>query len=539
MCSSGADAPESEVGEAVTCSRRYASALAAERDERRPTLGRVRRKVAAGALLVAALAAGGCGDPDEGTGQERTDGPAVDRVAGAVAARAEPVAGPALLPPLDGELRDGWNLRLATAPDEIDPALVAQLQQHPNGEIALYGDPSLADPFDGAWALAVVVQGSETSGLGGEYDAHGTEVRWIDVPVEQQSQELRAAGLLLGGMDDAAGDALAAGLQVSGGVGGLAGGPDDDRPQRVEIDAAALAASGGGLERLTAAAISGWEIGADDPGSPIAPSATWTRGEAADRASLSVTSFRADPAWELLLRAVNGGASVGRKLLPVGGEGAKGQSAGVATIGDTTVLVQTQGAAPPIAQVIDSLGPAGPEQWEELAARFPVQPPGSIIGDPDVRITGTVAGSAYSYALAVDTRDTPFGPSTTCRDDLQVAHRDGTWDAGGFSQGEPCGTTGWIGVMNLQSGPTLVHGSLPAEVGRVRLTLDGGQVVEPELQGGPLRAFVAAFDSTRLVVQAESFDASGNLLASFPDGLDELGSLSGVAAQPAVALQER
>lgn len=486
-------------------------------------------------MVIMVLAAAACGDADGGTGLDGARGLAVEGAVGAVAERAVPVAGPALLPPFDGELQNGWSLERSTAPDEIDPALVAQIEQYPNGEIALYGDPTLEDPFDGPWALAVVFQGSESSGLGGDYDAHGTDSLWIDVPVEQQSQELRSAGLLVGGMTDAAGDELAAGVQVGSGLDG----PDDDRLHKIEIPSSALTGAAVRLERITSAAVSGWEIGADDPGTQTTPSVTWTRGESSDRASLSVTSFRADPAWELLLRAVNGGAPVGRNLLPVGGESAQGQSTGVVTIGDTTVLVQTQGTAPPIAEVLDSLELAGPERWDELAAQFPMQPPGSMISDPDVRITGAVAGAAYTYALAIDVLDTPFGPSSTCRDDLQVVHRDGSWDVGGFSQGEPCGPTGSVGVMSLQQGATLVYGALAPEVSRVRLTLDGGEIVEPELQGGPRRAFVVGFEAARRVRQAESFDADGRLLASFPDGEAELGFPDGTRSQGMFVLQGR
>ena len=166
----------------------------------------------------------------------------------------------------------------------------------------------------------MVFQGSETSGLGGEFDPHGTDVRWIDVPAVQQSQELRSAGLLVGGMDEATGDELADNVEVAGGYDTVGA----DGPNTIEILPDALAAAPGGLQRLTSAPVSGGEIGADDPGAATAPSVTWSRRSEAGWASLSITSFTADPAWELLLRAVNGGEPVGPNLLPVGGESAHG-----------------------------------------------------------------------------------------------------------------------------------------------------------------------------------------------------------------------
>lgn len=484
--------------------------------------------------MVAALAAGslalaGCGDgPAPRSGADAAPGAQVEE-------RARPVAGPALLPPLDGDLLAGLSLERFVAPDDIDPEVVAQVTRYPNGEVALYGDPSADDPFDGPWALAVVFQGSEDSGLGGEFDPHGTDVRWIDVPVEQQSQELRSAGLLVGGMDAAIADDLARNVEVAGG----STGPDDDRPHKIEILADALAAAPGGLQRITSATVSGWEIGATQPGSDTAPSVTWTCRSDDARNSLTVTSFGADPAWELLLRAVNGGAAVGPNLLPVGGEGAPGQSTGVATIGDTTVLVQVQGDAPPITDVIDSLRPADRQDWEALATAFPMEPPPTSLTDADVLLTGAAHGGAYSYAVRVDTFDTPFGPSTVCSDELMVAYPDGQFDGGDLSGGQPCVSTGSIGLVALVNGATLVHGELAPEVDAVRLTLDDGEVVQPDLTGDARRAFVVVTEGSRRLVQVEALAADGRVIASFPDGQPELGFPDGARGSSGTVLQAR
>ncbi len=486
------------------------------------------------ALLAAvSVALVGCGDDATGGSDAANTGSAT--TGAEVAERTRPTAGPALLPPSDSELLAGLSLDRAVGPDDIDAEVVAQIEQYPNGEIALYADPAAEDPFAGPWALAVVVQGSETSGLGGEFDPHGTDVRWIDVPVEQQSQELRSAGLLVGGLDDATAADLAENTEVAGGLDG----PGDDRPHKVEILPDALAAAPGGLQRITSATVSGGEIGADAPGPGTAPSVTWSRRSGSEWTSLSVTSFRADPGWELLLRAVNGGAAVGPNLLPVGGEGAVGQSTGVATIGDTTVLVQTQGSAPPIRDVLDSLAPADAEAWRALLAAFPIEPPPTYLTDADVVLTGRAGDGAYTYALQVNSFDTPFGPSTLCSDELMVAYPDGRFDGGDLSGGQPCGPTGTIGLLALVNGATLIHGQLAPDAAALRLTLDGGEVLEPELTGDVRRAFVVVLEGNRRLLQVESFAADGRLLASFPDGQPELGFPEGANASTGTVLQGR
>lgn len=458
-------------------------------------------------LAVASVALVGCGD--EGAEPRATGSAPTEQIA----ERTVPVAGPAVLPALDSDLLAGLSLDRFTAPDDIDPAVVEQIEQYPNGEIALYADPAAEDPFAGPWALAVVFQGSETSGLGGEYDAHGTDVRWVDVPVEQQSQELRSAGLLLGGLDDATAADLAENTEVAGGYTGQG----DDRPHKIEILPDALAVAPGGLQRITSATVSGGEIGADEPGSGTAPSVTLGRRSASEWTSLTVTSFRADAGWELLLRAVNGGAAVGPNLLPIGGEGAVGQSTGVETIGDTTVLVQTQGAAPPIPEVIDSLQPADDEDWQALVAAFPMEPPPTYLTDADVVLTGRAADGVYSYALQVDLIDTPFGPSTVCAEELMVAYPDGSFGSGDMSGGQ-CSATGTVGLLALANGSTLLRAEVPPEIMTVRVTLDGGEVLEPELSGEDRRAFVVVLEGDRRPVQVEAFAADGRLLASLPDG---------------------
>lgn len=478
-------------------------------------------------IVIGALALGGCGDPTaRSAGSDESP---------AIPERTVPVAGPSVLPPLDSELLTGLSLYYRLAPGDIDPAVVEQVQQHPGGEIALYADPSAEDPFAGPWALAVVFQGSEMSGLGGEFDPHGTDVRWIDFPVEQQSQELRSAGLLVGGMDDATATALAESTEVSAGRDG----PTDDRPEKVEVLADALAAAPGGLQRITSANVSGGEIGAADPGSSTAPSVTWSRRSESDWASLTVTSFRADPGWELLLRAVNGGAEVGPNLLPVGGESAVGQSTGVATMGDTTVLVQTQGAAPPIPAVLDVLEPADEADWTALATAFPMQPPRTYLTDADIVLTGRAVDGAYTFALEVDTLDTPFGPSTLCNEELMVVYPDGQFDGGDLSGGQPCTPSGAIGLLVLANGATLLHGDLPPEIVTLRLTLDSGEVLEPELSGEQRRAFVVVLEGDRRPVRAEAFAADGRLMASLPDGQQGQAFPVGEGSGSTVVLQGR
>jgi hypothetical protein len=336
-------------------------------------------------------------------------------------------------------------------------------------------------------------------------------------------------------MDEATGDELADNVVVAGGYDTV--GPDG--PNTIEILPDALAAAPGGLQRLTSAPVSGGEIGADDPGAVTAPSLTWSRRSEAEWASLSITSFTADPAWELLLRAVNGGESVGPNLLPVGGESPTGQSTGVTTVGDTTVLVQTQGAAPPIPEVIDALEPADDEAWRALATAFPMEPPPTYLTDADVVLTGPAINGAYTYAVKADTFDTPFGPSTVCSDDLKVAYPDGYFDAGGLTGGQPCGPTGTIGLNGLANGATLIYGQLMPEAAVLRLTLDGDEVIEPELTGDVRRVAVVVLEGNRRLVQAEALAADGRLLASFPDGQLELGFPEGAIAGTGTVLQGR
>ena len=96
-----------------------------------------------------------------------------------------------------------------------------------------------------------------------------------------------------------------------------------------------------------------------------------------------------------------------------------------------------------------------------------------------------------------------------------------------------------MGARRRQRGATLVYGRLAPEASGVRVTLDGGEIVEPELQGGPRREFVVGFEAARRVRQAESFDADGRLLASFPDGEAELGFPDGTRSQGMFVLQGR
>jgi hypothetical protein len=482
-------------------------------------------------IVIGALLLAGCGESTS-SGNDEEPAPRDE-----VAERTVPAAGPAMLPPLDSELLDGLVLERFMAPDDIDPELVAQVEQSPNGEIALYGDPAAEDPFDAPWALAVVFQGSETSGLGGDFDPKGTDVRWFDVPVEQQNQELRSAGLLVGGMDEQRGRRLAEGVEVAGHDVPTEA---DEGPNTIDIDVAAIDGAPADLQRLTSSPVSGWEIGAASPGSTTMPSVTWSRRSDRGWASLSVTSFRADTAWQLLLRAVNGGDVIGANLLPVGGESAVDQSTGVATIEGATVLVQTQGGAPPIAEVIGSLEPAGAASWETLAREFPMQPPPTALPSAEVVLTGDALGGAYTYAVDVDTFDTPFGPSTVCRDQLMVAYPDGEFDGGGgLTTGQPCGPTGTIGLLALDNEATLIHGELNPEIVSIRLTLDGDEVLEPELEGDPRRAFVVVLDGSRRLQQVEALAADGRLVASFPDGQTELGFPEGTRASAGTVLQGR
>ena len=194
-------------------------------------------------LAVGSLALAGCGDDTRGGGAERA--------AAGVPERAVAVAGPALLPPSDSELTAGLPVEMVVAPDDVEP-LPGDLADAGPGLLALYGDPSAEDPLSEPWALAVLHQGSENSGLGGTFDARGTGTVWTEVPVEQLNQESRHAGVLTSGLDAPIVAALADGVEVT---------DRDGAGEGIEIPPAVLDDQPGTLRLITAGSLDVAAIG--------------------------------------------------------------------------------------------------------------------------------------------------------------------------------------------------------------------------------------------------------------------------------------
>lgn len=462
------------------------------------------RKLVVAALAVVSVALAGCGDDPQEPNEAGVTG-----VSGQVEDRTVVAAGPPLLPPLDSELLVGLPVEMVLAPDDVEPLPTERADAGP-GQLALYGDPAAEDPLAGPWVLAVLHQGSENSGLGGPFDPRGTGTEWTDVPVEQLGQESRYGGLLTSGLDASTVTALADGASVSG---------DDMSEATIEIPPAVLDDQPETLRLITSGAIDVAAVGSAWERGTVAPTVRWDEQREYPEPSrrLSVTSYEASPGLELLLRATNGGPAVGPSVMPVGSAPPDNVVIGVRTIGDTTVLVQSvEFDAEQVETVLDSLRPATEEDWAALASGFRAAPPMTMVPDPDVLVTGAVFDGTYSLEIGIDTVETPFGPTQMCSTSVSVAFPGGTGGGGDLSSG-PCSSDGSVGVIGLSDRDgTIVHGEVPPSVSTVRLTLAGGQVLEPPLTGDQRRAFVAGLEGRTAVTSVETFGADGGALATAP-----------------------
>lgn len=459
------------------------------------------RKLVVAALAVVSVALAGCGDDPQEPNEAGVTG-----ASGQVEDRTVVAAGPPLLPTLDSELLVGLPVEMVLAPDDVEP-LPTELADAGPGQLALYGDPAAEDPLAEPWVLAVLHQGSENSGLGGTFDDRGTGTEWTDVPVEQLNQESRYGGLLTSGLDASTVTALAEGVRVSSG---------DTLTETIEIPSAVLGDQPETLRLITSGAIDVAAVGSASERGTVAPVVGWSERDSGYRL-LSVTSYEASPGLELLLRATNGGPAIGPSVMPVGSAPPDNVVIGVRTIGDTTVLVQSvEFDAEQIETVLDSLRPATEEDWAALASGFRAAPPMTMVPDPDVLVTGAVFDGTYSLEIGIDTVETPFGPTQMCSTSVSVAFPGGTGGGGDLSSG-PCSSDGSVGVIGLSDRDgTIVHGEVPPSVSTVRLTLAGGQVLEPPLTGDQRRAFVAGLEGRTAVTSVETFGADGGALATAP-----------------------
>lgn len=450
--------------------------------------------------LAAVVALGGCGaDPQEATDQGD------DRPGEQVLGRISTAPGTPLLPPLDSELLADMSVETVVAPDDVEP-LPTELADAGPGQLALYGDPSAEDPLGEPWVLAVLYQGSENSSLGGSFDPRGTDTEWTNVPVQQLGQEGRHAGLLTSGLDVSTVAALADGTSVGG---------SESTAAAIDIPSGVRSDQSPTLRLVASGSIDVAALGSSRERGRSAPSVGWVEEGSVPYRLLSVTSYEASSGLELLVRATNGGSAVGPSVMPVGSAPPDGVVIGVRTIDETTVLVQSvQHGVEQVEGVLSSLRPATDGDWAALAAGFQAAPPTTRLPDPDVLLTGPVFDGTYTLEIGIDTMDAAFGPTQFCSTTVSVAFPDGSWDGGDLSGG-PCSAQGSVGFIGLRDRDgTVVHGELPPSVATVRLTLAGGQVVEPSLTGDERRAFVVVLEGRPAIASVEAFGGDGALVAT-------------------------
>ena len=455
-------------------------------------------------LAVGSLALAGCGDDARGGGAERA--------AAGVPERAVAVAGPALLPPSDSELTAGLPVEMVVAPDDVEP-LPGDLADAGPGLLALYGDPSAEDPLSEPWALAVLHQGSENSGLGGTFDARGTGTVWTEVPVEQLNQESRHAGVLTSGLDAPTVAALADGVEVT----------DRERAgEGIEIPPAVLDDQPGTLRLITSGSLDVAAIGSAWERSNLAPTVRWDERldwpEPSRR--LAVTSYAADRGLELLLRATNGGPAVGPSVMPVGSSPPDNIVIGVRTVGDTTALVQsTEFSVEEIDRVLGSLEPAAADRFAELSKAFLDKGPSSagMTGDPEELVSGEALGGRWFVAADIERVDSMIGPVDSCMISNGFEFPDGSFGGGG-AQGGYCTEFGGVSGENVYEKDAMFFlGDLPMNVARIEVTLADGSVHEPELVGSRRLLFGFVVDGTTAITSARTYGSDGALIVDLVD----------------------
>ncbi len=446
-------------------------------------------------VVVAALVLGACGSDDGGgsTGPVGS-GPEVETVV-------VPDAGPPMLPPLDDPVLQGLEVDVVRAPEDVDPAVAEAARGGGPGQAVLYGDPTAADPFDRPWALAISHQGSENSEIGA-LSTQDPELHFDDVEVEQFSQETERAGVLSRGIADH--DALADALVVQ---------QAESEATTVELDLDALAGAPERLELITSARFDIGQLNAswDDPG--FTPFARWTAPpDASPHRHISVSSYAADPGFELLLRATMGGASIGPQVMPVVWAG-DGIASAVRTIDDTLVLVQ--GESIPLDQLtefVDALRPATAGDWATLRDQFANGTAPTPFGSMALS-AGVLPGGRWQVTLDAQQVDGPWGPFESCTLAASIEFTDGAFGGGSAGSGQ-CTEHGLVSRETIfDSDLQLVDGYVSSGVARLVLTLDDGSVHEPELVGPDRRVFGLIVPASSRVTSALALDGAGASVA--------------------------
>jgi hypothetical protein len=449
------------------------------------------------AVVAAASMVTGCGDGGDGG-----DG---DGAAPPHPVEVELAAGPAMLPPAGDPLVEGATIERITMPGDITPEVAQRWSEYSPGRVLLFGDPALDDPFDGPWVLAVLLQGSESSGLGGEFDARDTGTGWVDVPVEQLNQEGRHAGLLYGNLDPAAAEALAEAVVVRSG---------DELPGTIELPSAALRSAADEMELLVAADVDAGFLGATNAPSGVVPSVTWSRQGQDGWSRVAVSSLADTPGLELLLRAITGGAAAGPNLLPVGGEGAIDQLVVVRVIDDTLVQVQAQHLSlDEVVALVERLQPAAAERWVELRDAAFLQPAvGTSVPNAQVVLDEVFGDLRVRNELAVDRVEGPFGPFDGCSTSLSMTLRSGVGlpNGGGMGFG-PCPELGSVHLTPLDD-RTIVRGLLPPPATHVVVRTSAGEVRRIDPVGDEWKLYAGEVDGVGTIVGVEAVAADGTVV---------------------------
>lgn len=460
------------------------------------------RKVVASTVVV--LLAVSC------TGaRQRTDpGDGSDPGAGSPPARSVLRPGEPLLPPAEATVLEGLPIDVVIGEEDLDPELVEVVDSGPQ-QVVLYGDPSARDPFERPWVLAVLQQRSGDVGLGGRFERHDTDTTWTEVPLLELRARSRVAGLVSSGLDRGEAEALASAAVVTGGA---------DEPASISLPAPSLAEVGAELVPIASGGLDVIALAGARDRSRLAPMVRWV-----DRTDpwlqtprLVVTSYGADRGLELLVRATNGGRSVGPSIVPIESPWPGDVVVGVRTLAGTTAVVQAAGIdSDEVSAVLDQLRPADGGRVDELRSAIVTRPPTTqpIHMGPALLLHGRALDGAYAYQTAAYTLDSP----ALCGARLMVTYPDGDRDEGSTPSGVRCAELGSVGVVGLRGGRgTAVHGELPGEVTDVTVTFDDGEVVEPMVERAGRSAFVLVAEGRRTVAAIEARRADGSVLARLP-----------------------
>jgi hypothetical protein len=460
-----------------------------------PTRDRRSLRGGVAVVLVSVIAVAACGAG--GDGAERSGaGLVVDELVA-------PEPGAAMLPSLDSAALADLVVETVRPPEDLEAERIEAARHDSAGQVVLYGDAEADDPFERPWALAIRHQGSENSELG-QLPSGDEGLSYIDVPVDQLTQETLRAGVLSSGV--ARPQDLAGGLVVD---------VDDGGAGSVEIGADVREAAPERLEPITSGPLDLGLLGLAHADAANTPLVTWrSRPDAVAYRTLTVSSYAADPALELLLRATMGGATAGPQALVVSWSSGEASSA-VRTVGDTTVLVQ--GLSVPEEQLValvESLRPATPEDWIVLREAATRDRP-RFMPEAEEYLSGELPGGRWELALDLDSGTADWGAFQTCNLGQSITFLDGAFGGGGSTGGQ-CPARGMVGVQPIyDTDVALLGGYLSSDLERLVVTLDDGSVVEPELvgSGSPWRLFGTVLQGSRRAVSAEVFDGAGTRVA--------------------------